>query len=63
MPFDSSATTGNVRAWSADWIILSRNQELLKKLRDAKGNQSPEAPTPPFPVWTDGRHNLLEVLK
>ena len=27
--------------WSAEWIILSRNQELLKTLRAAEGNQAP----------------------
>jgi spermidine synthase len=48
---------------AAEWIILSRNQELLKRLRAAKGNDGSNAPTPPLPAWTDGRHNLLEILR
>jgi spermidine synthase len=46
----------------AVWIILSRNEKLLETLRAAEGNESPQAPTPPFPLWTDQRHNLLEIL-
>ena len=49
--------------WSAEWIIMSRNQQLLETLRTVKGSQPPDAPTPPFPLWTDQRHNLLDVLK
>ena len=46
----------------AEWIILSRNPKLLEQLRSAEGNHLPEPPTPPLPVWTDQRHNLLEAL-
>jgi MFS family permease len=49
--------------WLAEWIVLSRNQDLLEKLRAAEDNSKPEAPTTPLPVWTDQRHNLLEILR
>jgi hypothetical protein len=49
--------------WQAEWIILSRNEDLLNKLRATEDNTKRDAPTPPLPVWTDQRHNLLEVLK
>jgi hypothetical protein len=47
----------------AEWIVLSRNQDLLEKLRAAGDNSKPEAPTKPLPAWTDQRHNLLEILR
>jgi MFS family permease len=49
--------------WMAEWIVLSRNQELLKMLSTIDENSKSNAPKPPLPVWTDQRHNLLEVLK
>ena len=49
--------------WTANWIVLSRNQQLLAQLRAAKGTDGPAAPTAPLPLWTDQRHNLLEALK
>ena len=49
--------------WPADWIVVSRNQKLLERLRADEGNSTPAAPAPPLPVWTDQRHNLLEVLR
>jgi hypothetical protein len=53
----------NRRGWPAEWIILSQNQDLLEKLRVAEFKTLPDTPQPPFPVWTDQRHNLLEVLR
>ncbi len=49
--------------WMANWIILSRSQGLLKTLRAASDNDEPEAPQGPLPLWTDQRHNLLEILQ
>jgi hypothetical protein len=49
-------------AFVADWVILSQNQKLLEELRAIEGNQAGPAPEPPFPLWTDRRHNLLEIL-
>jgi spermidine synthase len=50
--------------WEAEWIILSRNKELLETLRAAIPEDFKRAtPTPPLPIWTDQRHNLLEILK
>jgi hypothetical protein len=47
----------------AEWIVLSRNKELLRMLRAFDGNSKLDPPTPPLPLWTDGRHNLLETLR
>ncbi len=49
-------------AYAADWVIVSRNQELLQTLR-AANTESPPEPTPPLPLWTDQRHNLVELLE
>jgi hypothetical protein len=46
----------------AEWMIVTRNQELLEKLRAVEGNTAPERPKAPLPLWTDQRHNLMEIL-
>ena len=49
--------------WGADWVIVSRNAELLAELHLVEGTIPRDPPEPPFPLWTDQRHNLLEVVK
>jgi spermidine synthase len=49
--------------WGADWVILSRNAEMLAALHPVEGTLPRDPPQPPFPLWTDQKHNLLEVLK
>jgi hypothetical protein len=58
-----SGTDEQHAAWPAQWIIVSRNQELIKTLRTPPGTFLPAAPEAPLPVWTDQRHNLLEILR
>ncbi len=50
-------------SYIAEWIILSKNEELLTKLREVKENLVPVAPQPPLPIWTDQRHSLWDVLR
>jgi spermidine synthase len=62
-PFSFFSPDGKPTATSADWVILSRNQGLFETLRAAGDeNLAGERPKPPLPVWTDQRHNLLEVI-
>ncbi len=49
--------------WGADFIILSRNAEMLDALHLVEGTIPRDAPEPPYPLWTDQKHNLLEVLR
>jgi len=49
--------------WGADWVILSHNKEMLDGLHEAEGTNPRKPPDPPFPLWTDQRHNLLEILQ
>jgi spermine/spermidine synthase len=49
--------------FTADWIILSHNVKMLDSLREPEKSATRDVPKPPFPLWTDQRHNLLEVLK
>ena len=49
--------------WGADWIILSKNRQLLDALHQVEGSIPRDPPKPPFPLWTDQQHNLLEVLR
>ncbi len=56
--------------YHADWIILTRNKELLAALApfvtspeaSASGAEKPEPPKPAI-LWTDGFSNLFDVLK
>jgi hypothetical protein len=47
----------------ADYVILSRNRELLDALHQVEGSLPRDPPQPPFPLWTDQQHNLLEILR
>ncbi|HEX4143812.1 MAG TPA: fused MFS/spermidine synthase [Pirellulales bacterium] len=49
--------------WGADFIILSHNQEMLDSLHLVEGTLPRDPPQPPFPLWTDQKHNLLEALR
>ena len=49
--------------WAADWVILSHNKQMLDGLHQAEGTNPRKPPNPPFPLWTDQRHDLLEVLR
>jgi spermidine synthase len=49
-------------AAAAEWMIVTRNRDLIRQLRpqaDPRWNQQP----PTLPQWTDQRHNLFEILK
>jgi spermidine synthase len=49
--------------WGADFIILSHNRAMLDSLHQVEGALPRDPPLPPFPLWTDQKHNLLEVLR
>jgi spermidine synthase len=49
--------------WGADWIVLSGNTEMLDALHQVEGTVPRQPPQPPFPLWTDQKHNLLEALR
>ena len=48
---------------AADWVILSHNAQMLDGLHLVEGSKPRNPPKPPFPLWTDQRHNLLDVLR
>jgi hypothetical protein len=58
--FSNDAAHGG---WMTEWIVLSRNKALLAKLRAIEGDFKSQMPTPPLPLWTDQRHDLLRLLK
>jgi hypothetical protein len=47
--------------YSADWIILSRNRELMREL-STFAHESPATAMPAI-LWTDKRSSLFDVLK
>ncbi len=47
--------------YSADWIILSRNEELMRELTPFA--RPPSARTERSVLWTDKRSSLFDVLK
>ncbi|HEY2839923.1 MAG TPA: fused MFS/spermidine synthase, partial [Pirellulales bacterium] len=49
--------------WGADFIILSHNGAMLDTLHQVEGTIPRDPPKPPFLLWTDQKHNLLEVLR
>ncbi len=58
---------GSGCAYTSDWMILTKNPELLKALA-AYAEPVPEERKPPVKkkkpiLWTDGQSNLFEVLK
>jgi hypothetical protein len=46
----------------SDWVLVSRNRELLAKPRIAEGAREIE-PRPDVGVWTDDFNNLFQVLR
>jgi hypothetical protein len=46
---------------TADWMILSRNESLVEKLRPFAWQ--PDEPQTPAAPWTDQRSSLFEILK
>ena len=47
---------------SSDWVLLSRNPDLLKRLEIAEASAE-IVPKPEWRLWTDDFNNLLQVLK
>jgi hypothetical protein len=47
--------------YSADWIIVSRNEELMRELSTFASRQS--ATVMPNIIWTDKQSSLIDVLK
>jgi hypothetical protein len=59
---------GSDETYSSDWMILTKNERLLKELKpfavpaDRAERDPPEEPREPI-LWTDGKNNLFDVLK
>jgi SAM-dependent methyltransferase len=47
---------------TADWVLLTRNQEFLNKPETFAGSQTIEVP-PRLRLWTDDYNNLYEILR
>ncbi len=47
---------------SADWVLVTRNQEFLNKPDTFAGSQNIEVP-PRLRLWTDDYNNLYEILR
>jgi hypothetical protein len=47
---------------SADWVLVTRNQEFLNKPDTFAGSESIEVPAH-LRLWTDGYNNLFEILR
>jgi hypothetical protein len=47
---------------SADWVLLTRNQEFLNKPDTFAGSETIEVPAR-LRLWTDGYNNLFEILR
>jgi hypothetical protein len=47
---------------SADWVLVTRNQEFLNKPETFAGSQTIEVPTR-LRLWTDDYNNLYEILR
>jgi hypothetical protein len=47
---------------SADWVLVTRNQEFLNKPETFQGSQVIAVP-PKLRVWTDDYNNLFEILR
>jgi hypothetical protein len=58
---------GPDETYSSDWMILTKNKQLLAELEPYKvaprvERDPPEEPREPI-LWTDGKNNLFDVLK
>jgi hypothetical protein len=47
---------------SADWVLVTRNQEFLNKPETFAGSQSINVPAR-LRLWTDDYNNLFEILR
>jgi hypothetical protein len=47
---------------SADWVLVTRNQEFLNRPETFAGSQTIEVPTG-LRLWTDDYNNLYEILR
>jgi hypothetical protein len=47
---------------SADWVLVTRNQEFLNKPETFPGSQTIEVPAR-LRLWTDDYNNLYEILR
>jgi hypothetical protein len=47
---------------TADWVLLTRNQEFLNKPETFAGSQTIEVP-PRLRLWTNDYNNLYEILR
>jgi hypothetical protein len=47
---------------SADWVLVTRNQEFLNKPETFRGSESIEVPAR-LRLWTDGYNDLFEILR
>lgn len=50
--------------WASDWMLLSRSRAVfdVPTVADATEEEDEEERAAPYPVWTDTRSDLLEVL-
>lgn len=57
-------STDDPVAWTCDWMLLSRDPTILDDDSPiAAKTEAADAHDGPYPVWTDARSNLLEVLR
>lgn len=49
--------------WANDWMLLTRDPHILGVPTVAGATEPPEGHPDPYPVWTDTRSDLLDVLK
>jgi hypothetical protein len=58
----ASDEDGSMMISSADWVLVTRNQEFLNKPETFAGSQTIEVPAR-LRVWTDDYNNLYEILR
>ena len=46
----------------SDWVIITKNKELLDKLRDLDSAKLPDQPKPGFKLWTDDYSSLFQII-
>jgi len=58
----ASEDDGTMMVSSADWVLVTRNQEFLNKPETFTGSQTIEVPSR-LRLWTDDYNNLFEILR
>jgi hypothetical protein len=58
----ASDEDGSMMISSADWVLVTRNQEFLNKPETFAGSQTIEVPAN-LRLWTDDYNNLYEILR